>query len=187
MTTLDSLRKEYDKLNTFERAVMVAEAASRADGEAISALEPPSLWDAFHCLNYGRLFMGLAFYAVHLSQLADKFYWMAVAAHGAIDSVERAKRKAKLEELNTRADKMEDKRLAWLLALQTLDSEIGGGCMACARAIAGSYIDNVLSDEMDPEEFAYELAHLREAWTAVSEDCPDAPKAKEPAATEIRQ
>ncbi|MCL2123879.1 MAG: hypothetical protein FWH34_07275 [Desulfovibrionaceae bacterium] len=194
MTTLESLRKEYDKLNPFERAVMRAEAAARCDEAAIDALQAPSLWDAFHSAMYGGHFMGIAFWAVSRSQALDTVYWASMAILLALESGEKAKGKAdqendaKLDEHVRLMNEGRRGRVAWLLALQALDDELGVPCMTTARAVAGCHIDAVFSDkEAANVDFSAELERLRQMWTTVSEYCHDAPRAKGAAATGSRQ
>ena len=43
MSDLDVLRKQYEHLTPYERAVMAIDAVSRRDESTIDALDPPSL------------------------------------------------------------------------------------------------------------------------------------------------
>ena len=51
MSDLDVLRKQYEHLTPYERAVMAMDAVSRRDESTIDALDPPSLWDAYHDIS----------------------------------------------------------------------------------------------------------------------------------------
>lgn len=183
MSNLDVLRKQYEHLTPFERAVMVHEAAIRMDESAVDALEPPSLWDAFHMASHGRVFESIAFTAVHESQNADLMYWAAMAVivmferDEALFREDSSKNDAKIDECQKRMDAGKRGRLAWLRALQALDDEIGSACLVSARISAGKYVANIL-DRAEGEEVDHsaELSYLRELWTAGSQNSPDAPK-----------
>jgi hypothetical protein len=74
-----------------------------------------------------------------------------------------------------------ERRAAWLLALQALDTETGTACLPTARVVASAYIDSVLQDRAAVEgvEFAGELACLRHAWNSYAQYVSDAPLATE--------
>ena len=142
MSTLDTLRKQYEHLNTFERAVMLGEAFVRMDESAVDALEPPSLWDAFHTAGHESLFIAIAFSAVHESQKGESTYrlvwglltsaeWRGIA-RGELSPAEEEKL-IQYEEWMKEAGR---KRVAWLLALQALDDEVGSACFASATMIS---------------------------------------------------
>lgn len=191
MSTLEILRKQYDNLQAFERAVMFLEAVNRRDESAIDALAAPSLREAYHAHEYERLFTQIAFYAVHQSQTADSLHWLGIAGSFVTQGNEERTGKANPandERLNRFAQHCEEgtrRRVAWLLALHVLDEETGGACMKAARIVAGAYIDQMLEDadgygmKIDIQDITQELAVLRQMWTAGTQNAPDAPKVAE--------
>ena len=182
MTILDSLRKEYDKLNPFERAVMDAEALERQDGDGIDALLPPTLWDAFHGMGSKLAFALLAFIAVHESQKSETLYWMAM--FGFMEHRKTAGKKSAEpgydEQLDMWLDRAEDgqrRARAWLMALDALDSETGGACMAYVHVFAGEYVKRLMGRAVEEEiEYNAEFEHLRQMWNALATNSPCMPK-----------
>ena len=186
MTTLDSLRKEYDKLKPFERAVMTEEATSRFDEGLVDALCPPSLWDAYQTAGHSRIFEAIAFYAIHESQNGEVLYWLShtgvltCECGEAWEGEANSKNDKRIELFLSHIEEGERRRLAWVLALQALDKETGGACMVSARIFAGRYVEATLSKaDAATVDYSAELGHLRELWTAAMQNCPDAPKVKE--------
>ena len=188
-TTLESLRKDYDKLNTYERAVMASKALADMNGELVDALDPPDVWTAYHTDGNKMAFLMLAAFAVSdskngemvllaatimASKLADQ---LVKAGEGAqLEKVER-----ELEEWETRAAKGFRRSAAWLLALEALDRETGGACMCWARFIAKEHVEYVLGRKgLDKVDYSKELNAMRELWNVTMKSHLDAPLAKEP-------
>lgn len=173
---LDTLRKRYDQLKPFERAVMLTEAMERLDHDAMDSLESPALWDSAMSLLYERVFALLAFHVVHQSQKADALYFCSLSSLLLVDDMhenaagDREKEKqleARLDALLDYMDAGERRRVAWLLALQALDDETGGACMATARMVAGEYINSTLETakkEGAEVDYSEELEILRRMW-----------------------
>ena len=187
MTTLDSLRKEYDKLDPFERAVMDAEALERQDGAAIDALLPPTLWDAFHGMGSKLAFALLSFIAVHESQRGENLYWMGMAISLVLRHELEWDQKEADPELDEKIDGWIDgmhdgqrRARAWLMALEAIDKETGGACMSYAHVFAGSYVDCIMSREAKKEtDCSAEFEHLRQMWNALATNSPCMPKVQE--------
>ena len=181
---LDGLRKEYDKLNPFERATMRAEAAMWLDEGLMDALTALTLRDNYHAMFYELVFAVIAFRAVHESQEGNIRFWIG---RNLLASIERDEKMdgAPMPENNAKLDKYlaymkegERQARAWILALDALDKEIGGACGLLARMVAGRYIQGVLSQNYtDDAEYDEELKGLRMLWNAYTQRTPHAPRA----------
>lgn len=179
MSNLDTLRKQYELLTPFERAVMASEAVERKDEATVAALVPPTLWDAFHEMGNKLAFTILAFTAVHESQKGETQYWLAMTMVGVIDRQkasegDKQKCDAKRDEWIDRLRDGERRSKAWLLALEALDTETGGACMPFARTFAGWHVECILSREYAEEmDYSAELDYLREMWNASMKGSPE--------------
>ena len=177
MSTLDSLRKEYDKLTPFERAVMAIEAVSRHDGAALDALEPPSLWDAYHDAKAQEAFTLLAFMATASSLKAEAAAWAGRLMLWIEDHKEERADEAKLDKYLAMLQEVERKNLAWMLALEALDKETGTACITLADIFASGHASKVLEAAQGKNiDFAEELAYLQDAWQKISRNIAGAPE-----------
>lgn len=177
MSDLDVLRKQYEHLTPYERAVMAMDAVSRRDESTIDALDPPSLWDAYHDIKAQLAFILLAFMATADSLRADGAAWAARA----LLSLEEAKReKADEARLHKGLDALVEndrRRVAWILALEALDRETGAACIAAADIFGNGHAREMLESAKGKNiDFAGELESLRDAWKAISHSIAGAPK-----------
>ena len=69
-------------------------------------------------------------------------------------------------------------RLAWALAIETLDKEAGGACITLADVVVGGYVSRTLeiAKENRDIDFSKELACLRRCWKNLTEDIGGAPR-----------
>ena len=177
MSTIDALRKLYGQLTPFERAVMCIEAVARRDESALDALEPPTLWDAFHGTKAQEALALLAFMATADSLRAESAAW----AGRLLLSIEGHKGKkadeAKLGKYLEMLQEAERKQFAWMLALETLDNETGAVCIAIVDIFANGHAAKTLEAAKGRDiEFADELEYLRDAWRKIAHSIAGAPK-----------
>lgn len=174
MSSLETLRRQYEQLTPFERAVMASEALERLDESAIDALEPPTLWDAFHSTGDKFTFALLAFNAVYESMRGEALYWMGMAMLGGIYAKLVKEQVDGGPEYDEQADRWIDRlnegkrsAAAWLRALAALDNEMGSACMAYARVFSGEHVKIVAArEEYATVGYAHELDVLRSFWNA---------------------
>jgi len=180
MTMLDTLRKDYDKLNPFERAVMCIGAMSRKDEAAVDALQPPTLWDAFHDMKTCAAFALLAFMATVESLRADGAAWAGRLGFMIEDRKEEKADEAKLDEFSNLLQEVERRRFAWMLALEALDNEDGTACIPLVDVFADGYAAKMLEDAKGKDVcFDRELERLRDVWGVIAHSIPGAPKLEE--------
>lgn len=177
MNSLETLRKQYEHLNPFERAVMQLEAIERKDETAIDALVPPSLWDACNTMGDKFAFGLLAFTAIYGSQRGETLYWMSMAMIGImhsdiLDAEEIEEHMGADEERDMWIDRAKDgvhRARAWLMALEAFDKETGAACSTYARIFAEGHVIRIMRWKVKEEvDFSAELEHLREMWTALT-------------------
>jgi len=180
MTMLDTLRKGYDKLTPYERAVMCIEAVGRQDEAAVDALQPPTLWDAFHDVKACVAFALLAFMATAESLRADGAAWAGRLALILEDDKEEKADEAELDKLLDLVQEVERKRLAWMLALEALDNETGAACIPLVDVFADGHANKVLKAAKGQDIcFTRELEYLRDAWGKMTSSIVGAPKLEE--------
>lgn len=189
MTGLDALRKQYDRLTSFERAVMTAKAVETKNSALITALCPPTVHSAFHSTANELAFVSLAFIAVYESQRGETAFWKARSAMQAIEHGEDRKGKAnpknddKLARWLGIMEEGQRHSIAWILALEELDAEVGGACTSFARSFAGEHCAKVFQSAVKVE-YTDELNALRKMWNTIMQHKSNVPMAQIPADAE---
>ena len=191
MNGLDTLRKQYAHLDSFERAVMNAKAVETQNSDLVTALRPPTVHSAFHSTANELAFVALAFIAVHESQRGETLFWAARSAMQAIEHVKGRKGKGTPENNSKLArwlgimEEGQRHSVAWLRALEALDAETGAACMSFARVFAGEHCAKVFQSAVkDTVEYTDELNYLRKSWNAIMQHKTNVPMAQVPADAE---
>lgn len=169
------LRKSYDRLDPFERAVAHLDALLAENEEMLIALKPPHMWDALHSERWADSMYITGFLALVYSLLAERVRWACLAGY--------ARHKDKGPDYAEQADsyldesiEMRQKAINWLKALQALDEIEGLRCLSAVMPFADNYINQMLGrdeEQGEPTEAdcSKEYAALREAWGLLTHSC----------------
>ncbi len=174
---LDALRKGYAQLTPFERANMILIEATTNQREAVvDALQPPTLWDAYHEASTSGALILLAGVALAQSLKAKR------ASLANMVLAMRHLRDKKFTEASedsyfSRLDNVTELHgisQAWITALAKMEQETGGAFLAASKLLDSTYADEILAQvkklKREPADDTHQLEQLRTAWQCVNGD-----------------
>lgn len=172
---LDALRKGYAQLTPFERANMILIEATTNQREAVvDALQPPTLWDAYHEASASGALILLAGVALAQSLKAKR---------ASLANMVLAMRCLAREKISEERERYYETRLdnvvqldgisrAWITALAKMDQETGGAFLAASKLLDSTYADEILAQvgkqKREPADDTHQLEQLRTAWQCVN-------------------